>query len=233
MTLGQRLYEMRKSKGLSQENVAESLGVTRQTISKWETDQTTPDFDKIIPLCELYNITTDELLKGETPVYNTPYSNGNSNENTNTYYYTEQAESEPTAEEKALYEKGRRKSALLMSVAIFLYIMCVTPFFIFDNTKIMLPVFFVIIAIATMLIVFAALSKPKAMKKSAQQTKEDKLYKQITSILSGVILVIYMLISFATGAWNITWILWIIYAVICQIIKLIFLLKGSEINDQE
>lgn len=233
MTLGQRLYEMRKSKGLSQENVAESLGVTRQTISKWETDQTTPDFDKIIPLCELYNITTDELLKGETPVYNTPYSNGNSNENTNTYYYTEQAEPEPTAEEKALYEKGRRKSALLMSVAIFLYIMCVTPFFIFDNTKIMLPVFFVIIAIATMLIVFAALSKPKAMKKSAQQTKEDKLYKQITSILSGVILVIYMLISFATGAWNITWILWIIYAVICQIIKLIFLLKGSEINDQE
>ena len=65
MTLGQRLYEMRKEKGFSQEKVAEALGVTRQTISKWETDQTTPDFDKILPLCELYNITTEALLKGE------------------------------------------------------------------------------------------------------------------------------------------------------------------------
>lgn len=65
MTLGNRLYEMRKAKGLSQENVADILGVTRQTVSKWETDQTTPDFDKILPICQLYNITTERLLTGE------------------------------------------------------------------------------------------------------------------------------------------------------------------------
>lgn len=65
MTLGNRLYEMRKAKGLSQENVADILGVTRQTVSKWETDQTTPDFDKILPICQLYNITTEQLLTGE------------------------------------------------------------------------------------------------------------------------------------------------------------------------
>lgn len=240
MTLGQRLYEMRKSKGLSQEQVAEVLGVTRQTISKWETDQTTPDFDKILPLCELYSLTTDELLKGEskqngTQGYNTEYNN----ENANTYYYESNryeaysADTEPTAEEKALYEKGRRKSALIMAVSICLYITSVIPFFIFENEKIMLPAFFIIIAVATMMIVFAALSKPKAIKKTVQQTKNDKLYKQITSILSGIILVIYMLISFATGMWNITWLLWVIYAIICQIIKLVFLLKGSEINDEE
>ena len=53
MSLGQRLYDLRKITGLSQEKAAEQLGVTRQTVSKWETDQTTPDFDKIIPICKL------------------------------------------------------------------------------------------------------------------------------------------------------------------------------------
>lgn len=62
MSLGQRLYDLRKITGLSQEKAAEQLGVTRQTVSKWETDQTTPDFDKIIPICKLYNITAAELL---------------------------------------------------------------------------------------------------------------------------------------------------------------------------
>ena len=58
MSLGQRLIELRKEKKLSQEEVAGKLNVTRQTVSKWETDQSTPDFDKILPLCELYGIST-------------------------------------------------------------------------------------------------------------------------------------------------------------------------------
>ena len=65
MSLGQRLIELRKSKQLSQEEVADKLNVSRQTISKWETDSSTPDFDKIIPICELYGISSNELLKGE------------------------------------------------------------------------------------------------------------------------------------------------------------------------
>ena len=48
--LGERLYKLRKDKQLSQEEVAEKLNVTRQTISKWETDQSMPDFDKVVPL---------------------------------------------------------------------------------------------------------------------------------------------------------------------------------------
>ena len=64
MNIGEKLYELRKGKNLSQEEVADKLNVTRQTISKWETNQSTPDFDKIKPLCELYEITADELLTG-------------------------------------------------------------------------------------------------------------------------------------------------------------------------
>ena len=65
MSLGERLTSLRKKLNLSQEEVAEKLGVTRQTVSKWETDQSTPDFDKIVPICELYSISTNELIKGE------------------------------------------------------------------------------------------------------------------------------------------------------------------------
>ena len=64
MNLGEKLFELRKEKNLSQEVVAEKLNVTRQTVSKWETNQSTPDFDKILPICELYGISTEELLKG-------------------------------------------------------------------------------------------------------------------------------------------------------------------------
>ena len=60
--LGERLLELRKDKRLSQEEVAEKLNVTRQTVSKWETNQSMPDFDKIVPLCELYGITPNELF---------------------------------------------------------------------------------------------------------------------------------------------------------------------------
>ena len=53
MNLGEKLFELRKAKNLTQDEVAEKLNVTRQTISKWETNQSAPDFDKIVPLCEI------------------------------------------------------------------------------------------------------------------------------------------------------------------------------------
>ena len=50
MDLGENLYNLRKKKNLSQEEVAEKLNVTRQTISKWETGESKPDFDKIVQI---------------------------------------------------------------------------------------------------------------------------------------------------------------------------------------
>jgi transcriptional regulator with XRE-family HTH domain len=64
MTVGERLYKLRKEKNISQEELANVLDVSRQTISKWETGESTPDFNKICPLCEYYGITSDELLTG-------------------------------------------------------------------------------------------------------------------------------------------------------------------------
>ena len=59
MSLGSSLYQARKKSGLSQENVAEKLGVSRQTISKWETDETLPDIRQSKGLAMLYHTTLD------------------------------------------------------------------------------------------------------------------------------------------------------------------------------
>ena len=62
MTLGETILKLRKASGLSQEQLAEMLGVSRQAVSKWETDQSLPDIDKILLLSQTFSITTDELL---------------------------------------------------------------------------------------------------------------------------------------------------------------------------
>ena len=64
MSLGEKLLDLRKKEGLSQEDVADKLGVSRQTISKWETDQTVPDLIKAKLLSQLYNVSYDYLISG-------------------------------------------------------------------------------------------------------------------------------------------------------------------------
>ena len=63
MSLGSNLYHARKKSGLTQENVAEKLGVSRQTISKWETGETLPDIRQSKGLAMLYHMTLDELIE--------------------------------------------------------------------------------------------------------------------------------------------------------------------------
>ena len=62
MNLGNSLFDARKKSGLSQEAVAEKLGVSRQTVSKWETDETIPDIRQSKKMAVLYNMSLDELI---------------------------------------------------------------------------------------------------------------------------------------------------------------------------
>ncbi|MBQ5824228.1 MAG: helix-turn-helix domain-containing protein [Clostridia bacterium] len=65
MTIGDRILKLRKEAGLSQEAFAEQLGVSRQSVSKWESGVATPDTDKIIAMCDIFGVSTDYLLIGE------------------------------------------------------------------------------------------------------------------------------------------------------------------------
>ena len=71
------------------------------------------------------------------------------------------------------------------------------------------------------------------MKKKKVLTREDRLYKRITSVLALFVLAIYLIVSFLTMAWGVTWILWIVYVLLTEIIKLGFSLKGVDIHEED
>lgn len=80
-TLGKRIMALRKAAGMTQEQVAERLGVSPQAVSKWENDVSCPDVTMIPRIAQLFNVSTDELLglKASTvrPADTSSYSHGN------------------------------------------------------------------------------------------------------------------------------------------------------------
>lgn len=63
MNLSNKIYEMRKAQGLSQEQLAEKLNVSRQSVSKWESGEAIPELERLIAMSKIFNVTTDYLLK--------------------------------------------------------------------------------------------------------------------------------------------------------------------------
>ncbi|MDR0840671.1 MAG: helix-turn-helix domain-containing protein [Christensenellaceae bacterium] len=64
MKIADRIQILRKSKGISQEELADKIGVSRQAVSKWESEQSVPDMDRVIIMSDYFEVTTDYILKG-------------------------------------------------------------------------------------------------------------------------------------------------------------------------
>lgn len=205
---GERLFELRKSKNLSQEDVADKLNVTRQSVSKWETNQSMPDLDKIVPLCDLFEVSTEELLTGNKAIEN--------------------------KEEKKILSKqeARRKSAEIVSSSVFIYIVATALFvvaidFIKLEETVAVALFLCIFAWATARIIKHYMSIPK-FEKNKEEKIENEVMKAIIGIVWCVCFAIYFVLSFLTMAWQFTWILFIIGALSTEIVKLIFMLKAEK-----
>lgn len=115
MEFNNKLYNLRKQKGLSQEELANRLNVSRQTVSKWEVGDSTPDMEKLIAISDVFDISLDELVKDKVPEHNA--------ENT--------VKSEIISElkEKVLTDKNKQKAKLgLKIVAIILGIIILIDF---------------------------------------------------------------------------------------------------------
>ena len=72
MILADKIIELRKKAGWSQEELAAQLGVTRQSVSKWEGAQSVPDMEKVVQMSRLFGVTTDYLLKDEIETIEQP-----------------------------------------------------------------------------------------------------------------------------------------------------------------
>lgn len=96
----------------------------------------------------------------------------------------------------------------------------------FMNPIVASAVFLMICGVATFIIVYVCIIYKK--EKPKKEEKENKLVKQITDIVAMIFLILYLFVSFLTMAWHITWLLWIVYALVEEIIKLVFMLKGDS-----
>lgn len=121
MILAEKVASLRKKKGWSQEELAEKLGISRQSVSKWESGASIPDIDKIILLSRLFQVSTDYLLKDELE------------ENEDTSQETE-ASDEPVKRSVSVEEANRfmeltRKLAAPQALAVALFVLSPVPMF--------------------------------------------------------------------------------------------------------
>lgn len=253
MTFGERLLAYRNAVNLSQEKLAEKVGVTRQTVSKWETNQSVPDFDKILPLCEVFGITTEELIKGKKE---------NKNEK------VEEIKQENEKAKKEYMQKRNKKKAIVLSISIFLY--CIATFALPYMIEVLryedahaVMIWATLCTIATVIIVYFFVAYPNMYKEDKEKRgmkevideinntmeeienlddgrikietvgAESKTEALATQIVVSLFLIIYLLTSFLTGAWHITWILWIVFIFVELIIKLIFSMKGEKEKNEK
>ena len=201
MKISERLYNLRKEKNLSQEELANVLGVSRQTVSKWETGESTPDFDKIIPLCNFYGITSDELLSGKKDIIE-------SNKE----------------EKKGIFARNIAISVALYIVSLVFIIFCST---ILNQDILGVSLFFITCAIATGVIIYTAI-KYGDNEKEKEKREKNTVAKQVCDIIGLIGIIVYFLVSFATGAWYITWIIFIIIGLCNSIVRLIFNVKKCD-----
>jgi len=68
MTIGEKIANLRNSRGISQEELAEKISVSRQSVSKWEMDQALPGIDKVLQLSDYFSVSTDALLSDKQEI---------------------------------------------------------------------------------------------------------------------------------------------------------------------
>ena len=220
MSLPERLMKLRKAANLSQEEVADKLEVSRQTVSKWETGQSSPDLDKVLPLCELYNVTPDELLH-----------NGGMEESGELFIDKEQRQQYAQDKERSKKKLLGILGGSLLYVVGIVFIMVAIPVLRW-NPVVSAAIMLLLFAIATIIIIYSSLAYRKE-KQPRELTKEEKIYKRVSSVLDASCLAIYLTISFMSGAWHITWLIWIVNLVLNEIAKLVIdiVLKKGEDNE--
>lgn len=201
MSVSEKIYELRKKKNMSQEELAGVLNVTRQTISKWETGESNPDFDKIVPLCNFFQISTDEFLKDSNPIL-----------------------------EKEIVRVSRNNKALVFSLCIAIFTFMTMMLVILDevgaNDAIMAIITLVSIGSIAVILVYYFFAKPIDGGK-IEKSKKNKQDKLISSIINLITILVYFIISLIFG-WAYTWIILIVGLLFKKVVLLGLLLRSDE-----
>ena len=206
MIFADKLIELRKKSGMSQEELAEKLGVSRQSVSKWEGAQSTPDLNRILEISKIFDVTTDYLLKDEIEASKEISEKSISDE-------TEPPLRRVSMEEANTFLNANGKRAVLTAIGVALCILCVTPMILLEGffgsgiEAVGIVIMFLMIAGAVGLFIFSGslMSPYKYLEKEAIDTeygvsgmakekKEKHRPSYIRDIVIGVILFILCVI---------------------------------------
>lgn len=124
MEFHNKLYQLRKQKGLSQEELANRLNVSRQTISKWEVGDSTPDMEKLVAISDLFEISLGKLVKGEETVYGGEVS-------TKSEFANELKEKVLTDENKKKAKQGVKIAAIVFGIILLIDVISMIVYFSF------------------------------------------------------------------------------------------------------
>jgi|LGVF01.1.fsa_nt_gb transcriptional regulator with XRE-family HTH domain len=215
--IGNRILTLRKNLNLSQESLAEQIGVSRQAISKWERGEATPDIYNTTALAEVFNLSIDEFIHGEE---------------------SESLEKKPKI--IALDLKKNAERLILIAIAIFLlsaFGFIVLPFS--DNINIL--VFGLMITSGTLIIVKSAFMLERFYMYNKDNLNSDdfsdspsyqkislKRKNAIITIVSLLCVMTYLFISFVYGLWHPGWLVFLLIPIFYSIIEVIE--ANREIN---
>lgn len=202
MSIGEKIFQYRKEKKITQEELADKLNVTRQTISKWETEESLPDLDKIAPLCELFGISADELLTDKKVVKESPK------------------------------EEPNKLRALIISISVAIYFLSVIWIIFASEVLnlpdgIFVSVFLLLCTAATVLLVYHFTLHSKK-NEEVKVEKQIGIKENIIGILAILFTIGYFVLSYVTMAWHLTWMLWLVFAIVKMIVELIFQIVGER-----
>ena len=124
MEFNNKLYELRKQKGLSQEELASRLNVSRQTVSKWEVGDSTPDMEKLIAMSDLFGVSLDELVLDKAPAQPTAPA-------TTASALSEVKQTVLTEENKKKAKKRLKIAAIIFAVILAIDLLSMIIYFIF------------------------------------------------------------------------------------------------------
>ena len=126
MDFNNKLYELRKQKGLSQEELANRLNVSRQTVSKWEVGESAPDMEKLAAISELFDISLDELVLNKVPEKEKAPEQIVRSE-----MYSDIKEHVLTEENKKKAKKGLKIAAIVLGAFLLIDVISMIVYFVF------------------------------------------------------------------------------------------------------
>ena len=210
MSFGSNIGYLRKKKGITQEELAEKMYVSRQTISRWETDSVYPDMETVIKLCELLDCDMETLVRGDASAEYEPAS-----------VQAKEQEKEQASKTEIGFEL--RRSTVLKVVSDMLFPLATVIYlimgFVWDFWH---PGWLIFVVAAFLNPILSAVNRPKLRPK--KQTTHigpvvdwDRINAAFCAIVFLVAIPAYLVMGFMWNLWHPGWLIFVVATVLCGI----------------